>query len=80
MPYVGCDWPGGDPGDDEALLTEVEAARLRCQSPRTLQAERLHGTGPPYIKIGRNVRYRRRDVLRFIAEREVRSTSETPPP
>jgi hypothetical protein len=67
--YVGCDWPGGERQDDEALLTEVEAARLRCQSPRTLQAERIHGGGCPYIKIGRNVRYCRRDVLRFIAER-----------
>ena len=78
--YVGCNWPGSDRTDDEALLTEVEAARLLCLSPRTLQAGRIRGTGPPYVKIGRNVRYRRRDVLRFIAEREVRSTSETPRP
>jgi hypothetical protein len=66
-------------GDDEALLTEVEAARLLCLSPRTLQAARIQGTGPRYVKIGRNVRYRWRDLRQFIQEREVRSTSETPP-
>ena len=48
------------------LLTEMEAAYLRRQSVRTLQAERLHGRGCPYIKLGRSVRYRRADILKFI--------------
>jgi hypothetical protein len=48
------------PGSHEALLTEAETARLLCQSPRTLQAWRIQGAGPPYVKIGRCVRYRRR--------------------
>jgi hypothetical protein len=61
----------------EELLTEVEAAQLRHQSPRTLQAERLRGDGCPYAKIGRSVRYRRADVLRFIAERIITSTSQS---
>jgi Helix-turn-helix domain len=50
----------------EKLLTEIEAAQLRGQSVRTLQAERLHGGGCPFVKLGRSVRYRRSDVLRFI--------------
>jgi hypothetical protein len=65
--------------ESDELITEVEAAMLRCQSPRTLQAERLHGDGCEYVKLGRSVRYRRSDVLRFIAARVVRSASETPP-
>src|SRR5262245_1302315 len=48
------------------LLTEAEAARLRRQSVRTLQAERVRGGGCPFVKLGRSVRYRRADVLRFI--------------
>jgi hypothetical protein len=51
-------------GDD--LLTEAEAAQLRRQSIRTLQAERLRSEGCPYVKLGRSVRYRRTDVLGFI--------------
>jgi hypothetical protein len=58
------------------LLTEIEAAQQRKQSVRTLQAERLRGGGCPYVKIGRSVRYRRSDVLRFIESHIRSSTSE----
>ena len=60
-------------GDD--LLTENEAARLRRQSVRTLQAERLRGVGCSYVKLGRSVRYRRADVMAFI-EANLRKASE----
>ena len=62
--------------DDDQLLTEIEAAQLRCQSIRTLQAERLRGDGCPYVKIGRSVRYRRADLLNFIAARVRTSTTD----
>jgi hypothetical protein len=61
---------------EDRLLTEIEAAQLRSQSVRTLQAERLRGGGCPYVKIGRSVRYRYSDVLRFIDSHLVRSTTE----
>src|SRR6476660_7714327 len=54
---------------EDRLLTEIEAAQLRGQSVRTLQAERLNGSGCPFVKLGRSVRYRRSDVLRFIESR-----------
>jgi hypothetical protein len=60
----------------DPLLTEIEAAQLRKQSVRTLQAERLRGGGCAYVKLGRSVRYRRSDVLRFIEARVRSSTSE----
>ena len=59
----------------DGLLTEDEAAQLRRQSIRTLQAERLRGGGCPYVKLGRSVRYRRADVLRFI-EANLRTAPE----
>jgi hypothetical protein len=62
----------------DELLTESEAARLRRQSIRTLQAERLRGGGCPFVKLGRSVRYRRSDVLAFIKANVKTSTSETP--
>jgi len=60
----------------DELLTEIEAAQLRRQSVRTLQAERLHGGGCSFVKLGRSVRYRRSDVLCFIESRVRSSTSE----
>jgi hypothetical protein len=61
---------------DNDLLTEVEAAHLRRQSVRTLQAERVRGGGCPFVKLGRSVRYRRADVLRFIEVNVKASTSQ----
>jgi hypothetical protein len=60
----------------DPLLTEIEAAQLRKQSVRTLQAERLRGGGCRFVKLGRSVRYRRSDLLRFIEARVRSSTSE----
>ena len=64
--------------NDEELLFEREAARLRRQSIRTLQAERLRGDGCPFVKLGRSVRYRRSDVLRFIESNIRASTTAVP--
>jgi hypothetical protein len=60
---------------DDELLTETEAAQVRRQSIRTLQAERLRGDGCPFVKLGRSVRYRRSDVLRFIESNVKTSTT-----
>lgn len=63
--------------EHDELLTEAEAARLRRQSIRTLQAERLRSDGCPHVKLGRSVRYRRSDVLKFI-EANVRTSIVSP--
>jgi hypothetical protein len=68
-----------EPSGYDPLLTEIEAAQIRSQSVRTLQAERIRGNGCPFVRLGRSVRYRRSDVLRFIAERVVTSTSAPRP-
>lgn len=60
----------------DELINENEAARLRGQSVRTLQAERVKGGGCPFVKLGRSVRYRRSDILRYIEQRIVSSTTE----
>lgn len=52
--------------DDDALLTEVQAADFLSLSIRTLQAWRLRGAGPAYVQAGRAVRYRRRDLIAWI--------------
>jgi hypothetical protein len=62
--------------EQEELLTGKEYARLRRCSLRTVERERGTGQGCKYIKLGRIVRYRRRDVLDFIERNARQSTSE----
>lgn len=54
-------------GDSQvAFLTEKQTARMLSISHRTLQAWRRAGFGPSFIKFGRAVRYRRRDLLAWV--------------
>ena len=63
-----------DDNDPLALLTEAEAARLLKFTPRFLQARRVRGDGPKFLKISaRAVRYRRIDLLEW--ERSLVRTS-----
>ena len=52
--------------DVDALLTEAEAADFLKLSVRTLQAWRLRVAGPAFVRVGRAIRYRRRDLIRWI--------------
>lgn len=56
--------------------TTEEAARFLRLQKQTLEAWRLRGTGPAFLKLGRRVVYRREALERFMAERERRSTSD----
>ncbi len=65
--------------DDEIrLLHEKDAARLLNASPRTLQAWRVKGVGPTFIRIGRTIRYQASDLKAWIEARIVPS-KEVPP-
>jgi hypothetical protein len=52
--------------ETEPLLMEVQAARLLNLSPRTLQNWRITCNGPPFIRVGRAIRYRRSDLTVWI--------------
>jgi excisionase family DNA binding protein len=60
----------------QRLLTQAEAGELLCLSERTLERLRVSGAGPKFVRMGRNVRYRREDVEAFVTQRVVGSTSE----
>ena len=62
--------------DHDGLLNERQAAALLSLSIRTLQSWRLRGGGPKFIRAGRAVRYRRRDLTEWIDRRTVASTSD----
>jgi hypothetical protein len=60
----------------ELFLTETELARRQKRSVKTIQADRVNGSGIPFLKMGRNVRYRMADILSYEAACLRRSTSD----
>lgn len=60
----------------EPLLDEERTAEKLGYSVSTLQKQRLRGDGPPFVRLGRLVRYRQSSLRAYIAANEVRSTSE----
>jgi predicted DNA-binding transcriptional regulator AlpA len=61
----------------EALLTEAQVSELTGRGVPTLQKDRVRGTGPRFVKIGRLVRYRPSDINAWLSEHIRRSTSDT---
>lgn len=57
------------------LDTEKAAAAYLGLSVRTLQAWRLRGGGPEYVKLGAAVRYDRAALDRYISERTRRNSA-----
>jgi hypothetical protein len=56
------------------LLTEIHAADLLRLSVRTLQAWRTQRVGPAFVRAGRAIRYRRRDLIAWIEANTVSPT------
>ena len=68
------------PCHPSALLDETQTAKVFNVSERTLQAWRLRGGGPPFVRISsRCIRYRNSDLAAFIDARTVKSTSDPGP-
>lgn len=57
-------------------LTTQEAADFMRLSTRTLEQQRLDGTGAKYVKAGRRVLYRVTDLESYLQARTFSSTSE----
>ena len=52
--------------DPDALLDQRQVSRMLNVKPKMLEGRRYRGGGPPYITIGKLVRYRRSDVLGYL--------------
>lgn len=57
------------------LVDRVQAAEVLMVKPATMADWALKGFGPPMVKIGRLVRYRRSDLEKYLEERTVNSTA-----
>jgi excisionase family DNA binding protein len=61
---------------EHLYLTPHQAAEYLNSSTSTLAKRRLYGGGPKFSRIGRAVRYAKRDLDEFMASNTVSSTSE----
>lgn len=61
--------------DPDALLCEVDAADFLKMSERTLQSWRCEGKGPAFVRVGRAIRYRKPDLIDWIAANKVTPTT-----
>jgi predicted DNA-binding transcriptional regulator AlpA len=62
----------------EALLDEKEISGLTGRAIPTLQKDHLNGEGPPFVKIGRHVRYQPSAVQAWLDKNTRKSTSDRP--
>lgn len=61
---------------DDALLSQKRVATMLSVSPRALEAWRIRGEGPAFIRISKRcIRYRRADVEAWLASREHQPTA-----
>lgn len=60
--------------DSDRLLTEMQAADVLRLSSRTLQAWRSRDVGPPFVRAGRAIRYRRSALMTWADDNTI-----TPP-
>lgn len=57
---------------EKYILTEAEAANFLCLSRATLRRARMEGiranhcSSPPFIRLGRAIRYRRKDLIDWL--------------
>jgi hypothetical protein len=62
----------------ELLLTDIDVAHITGRARSTLQKDRVAGDGIPFVRLGRQVRYRQSDVENYLSGLTAhRSTSET---
>jgi len=58
------------------VLTPKDAARLMKVSLSWLAKARMRGDGPPYMRIGRSIRYAEAALMQWMKSRQRLSTSE----
>ena len=63
----------------DRLLDDREVSEITGRARSTLQKDRLAGSGIPFVRLGRLVRYRQSDINAFLASLpSLHSTSESP--
>lgn len=75
----GAHWhPYGCGGDQKTLLTDHDVAAITGRARSTLQKDRLAGGGIPFVRVGRQVRYRPADLATWLAALPTRTSTSGP--
>ena len=61
---------------EDERLSNAQAAKYLGLKKATLNKWRVYGDGPPFIKVGRLIQYRKIDLDAYLSARLMRSTSE----
>ena len=59
--------------DLEEYVREIKAAEFLDSSQQTLANWRCRGVGPPYVKMGRSIRYSKKDLIAFMTARRIKT-------
>jgi hypothetical protein len=57
--------------DEDRLVNEVQASKIMCRAVQTLRNDRHLCQGPPYIKLGRSIRYRVSDLMDYMEKHRI---------
>jgi predicted DNA-binding transcriptional regulator AlpA len=58
-------------GTEMKVVNDQESAEILGVAPQTLRNWRSLRKGPPYLKIGRVVRYREEDLIAYLDKRRI---------
>jgi len=61
---------------DYELMTEKETAALLGVSVSKLQKDRIKGSGPSFVVLGRSIRYKYKDMVSYIEANTFSSTTQ----
>ncbi len=61
--------------DTPKYITEVEVNKIIQRALPTLRNDRHLGRGIPYIRLGRSIRYDLADVISYMDQRKINTTS-----
>ena len=62
---------------DSALFNQMTIAAIRECSKFTMERDRWNGGGIPFVKIGRAVRYRKADVVDWLAKNPTQTSTSS---
>jgi predicted DNA-binding transcriptional regulator AlpA len=61
---------------DDVLLKPEEAAKFLKISVSWLAKARMNGNGPPFVRVGRSIRYSRSALIRWMTTHQCTRTSQ----
>jgi hypothetical protein len=59
---------------ESEILTDVQAAKFLSVSVQTVRKWRFYRKGPAYVRMGRSIRYQKKDLLAYLGDNRIDPT------